>query len=245
MKVKAWASIAGEMWVRLRSQLVAGRSGSGDAILSYLRPLATLVEASHGVHSNLDAGQAFESAKRFVGDAVGVCGELVDLLECYLGEGAHQKTRSFTQIFDPDLRAIIVRDYRELSVSLFPAGAWKSAVVMAGSILEAILYDLLTIGPTLPEKAMACRYAPTKRGGVKNILNDAPEDTWTLNDLIKVAVELGILPPQRAATINQVLRDYRNFVHPRKERLAGHACKEGEAMSARGALEGVCDHLSM
>ena len=48
---------------------------------------------------------------------------------------------------DPVLRAIIERDYKKLSQTLMPDCAWKNAVVIAGSILEAVLYDLLTRDP--------------------------------------------------------------------------------------------------
>jgi hypothetical protein len=51
------------------------------------------------------------------------------------------------------------------------------------------------------------------------------------------------LPEERGDTIDQVLRDYRNFVHPRKELKAAHQCTEAEAYVARGALDGVCNHL--
>jgi hypothetical protein len=48
---------------------------------------------------------------------------------------------------------------------------------------------------------------------------------------------------ERERAIDQVLRDYRNFVHPYEEVRADHACSEGEALAAIGALMGVCDHL--
>jgi hypothetical protein len=51
------------------------------------------------------------------------------------------------------------------------------------------------------------------------------------------------MPQARAASIDQVLRDYRNFVHPRKELKAAHHCTEAEATLAKGALDVVCNHL--
>jgi hypothetical protein len=48
---------------------------------------------------------------------------------------------------------------------------------------------------------------------------------------------------ERARTIDQVLRDYRNFVHPKKEIRAEHACSEAEALLAKGALDGVCNYF--
>ncbi len=48
---------------------------------------------------------------------------------------------------------------------------------------------------------------------------------------------------QRTEPIDQVLRDYRNFVHPKKELKAQHSCDEAEAFMSVGALEGVCNIL--
>jgi hypothetical protein len=116
---------------------------------------------------------------------------------------------------------------------------------MAGSILEAILHDLLTSTPARISEAMTSSEAPRKRGGaVKDITEDTMEDQWPLADLIDVAVDLGLLPKERADTIDQVLREYRNFVHPRREIRAAYACGEAEALVAKGVLDGVCNHLA-
>jgi hypothetical protein len=169
---------------------------------------------------------------------------ILAVLDAYTGESTGAALRSFAFVSSPDLREIIERDYRELSLTLMPERAWKSAVVMAGGILEAILYDQLTRNATRASQAMAHPEAPKKKGGVvKDINNDTAEDEWRLADLIEVAAGLVIIPPHRAASIDQVLRDYRNFVHPRKEIKRQHPCREAEAYQAKGSLDGVCDHL--
>lgn len=61
----------------------------------------------------------------------------------YGGAGWRTETREFAFLNNVGLRDIVRRDYKELSLVLFPGGAWKSAVVMAGSILEAVLFDRL------------------------------------------------------------------------------------------------------
>jgi hypothetical protein len=68
---------------------------------------------------------------------------------------------------------------------------------------------------------------------------------WTLHDMIEVAADIGLIPNDRSKTFDQVLRDYRNFVHPKKEVRAGHPCTEAEAMMAKGALDGVCNHFDV
>lgn len=159
------------------------------------------------------------------------------LVEKYNSVGAGNTKRSFVWLSDPDLRDIVRRDYAELSNILLPDGAWKSTVVLAGSILEAILFDILFRDPDRCAKATASPKAPQKGGTVKS------EDQWTLENMITVATDIGLLPADRAKTFDQVLRDYRNFVHPRKELRAAHPCGDGEALMAKGALDAVCDHF--
>jgi hypothetical protein len=164
---------------------------------------------------------------------------MAKVLQFYGGPNSHVKGRSFEYIADNELRKIVERDYRELSLVVFSAGAWKSTVILAGSILEALLYAALTSDSATVVKANAAHNAPKFKGKIKPI----ESGEWRLAELIDVASELQILPAERANTIDQVLRDYRNFVHPKKEIRAQHACTEAEALLAKGALEGVCNHF--
>lgn len=165
------------------------------------------------------------------------CNRLIVVLDKYGGEGSRAITRDFSFVTDPDLRTIVERDYRELSLRVFPSGAWKSVVIMAGSILEAILYDVLTKDAATLVKTKASREAPPTKF-------DIMKGEWKLEQLIKVAADVNVIPAARADSIDQVLRDYRNFVHPKKELRSAHPCSEAEAYMAKGALDGVCNHLS-
>jgi hypothetical protein len=164
---------------------------------------------------------------------------VVKILEQYGGKGSQVISRSFAFVKDTGLRQIIERDYRELQLKVFPSRAWKSSVVLAGSILEALLYDQLSADPTIRATALSSSKAPRERGIVKDLL----AGKWKLEKLIDVSVDLSILPKDRAKTFDQILRDYRNFVHPKKELRAQHPCEEAEALMSVGALEGVCNIL--
>lgn len=158
---------------------------------------------------------------------------LIAVIDKHGGEGWwRSKTRSFPFVKDKVLREIIERDYKELSLVLFPGGAWKSTVIIAGSILEAIVFDVLASDATRKTKAKASAKAPS-----------GAMEKWTLEKLIAVAADIGVIPPGRADTFDQVLRDYRNFVHPSVEIRSGHPCREGEAQLAIGGLNAVCDVL--
>ena len=168
------------------------------------------------------------------------CDDILPVLDGYGGEGSRTVSRAFPFILDVGLRAIVERDYRELSLILMPANAWKSAVIMAGSILEAILYDQLTSDPTKKTQALGSSVAPRARRTVKDI----DKDEWTLADMVKVAADISVIPKQRGDAIDQTLRFYRNFVHPRREIKEQHPCTDAEAMMAKGALDAVCNHLT-
>lgn len=207
-----------------RDFLPAGRANLVRVKTSIKHLLFTSPPAQHGVTIVFIAG-----ARKLANDAR-------KILDLYGGENSRTVFRFFTFIQNSDLKNIIERDYRELSLILFPSGAWKSTVVMAGSILEAILHDCLTSDAAIKSKALAAKNAPKK---------DLTKGEWSLHDLIQVAVELKLLPSDRADAIDTILRDYRNFVHPMKEVRGAHPCTEAEALMAKGALDSVCNHLTL
>ncbi len=161
--------------------------------------------------------------------------DLLRVLDHYAGSGSSAQVRTFPFIASSELRRIIERDYRELSLILFPAGAWKSTVVLAGSILEAILVDQLTASDDVIEQAKASAKAPkTKR---------IEKGQWTMYQLINVAADIDILPRDRANAIDVTLREYRNVIHSDVELKKQYSCTEAEASLAKGALDAVCNYL--
>lgn len=162
--------------------------------------------------------------------------ELLRVLDHFAGSGSSAKIRSFDFIASPDLKRIIERDYRELSLILFPAGAWKSTVVLAGAILEAILVDQMTATDVILETIKSSPKAPkTKR---------IDKGQWSMYQLINVATDVGILPRGRSDAIDVTLREYRNVIHADVELKKKYTCTEAEASLAKGALDAVCNHLT-
>lgn len=89
--------------------------------------------------------------------------------------------------------------------SCFKAKAYLSVIFMAGSMLEGILLSLANQNPKTFNHATV---APkTKEGKVKVFYE------WTLNDLVNVAYEIGLLKKD-VAKFSHVLRDFRNYIHP-------------------------------
>lgn len=165
--------------------------------------------------------------------------EVQALLKFYGTFGSQQMSREFSFILDADLQSIIQRDYLEFNNILIPDNAWKSAVVLSGSILEAVLYDVLE-NPKYYTQALAAKKAPKDKS--RNVI-DLKTKEWKLINLINVAEEIGVLPSAKANAIDQILRDYRNFVHPKKEIRSQFPCTEAEAFLAKGALDSVLNHF--
>jgi hypothetical protein len=108
-----------------------------------------------------------------------------------------------TQVM-PDLELIIQDRWLEAQKCQH-AQAYFAAVIVMGSILEALLLARASKSPSDAYQAAA---APRDRTGKTPAL---PE--WSLNSLIDVAVEKGWLKSDRGA-FSHALRQSRNVVHP-------------------------------
>ncbi len=173
--------------------------------------------------------------------------KILPVLSAYRGEGSRAITEELLFVSDPQVREIVKRDYKELKVKTYPDAAWKSTVVLAGGILEAILYDQLTKDVATIARAMASGDAPKKgpRGArvTKVITSTRYEDQWTFADMIKVAADIGIISQSNEDSIDEVLREYRNYVHARVEIQKGVPITEGHAMAAMGCLQVIIEKL--
>lgn len=170
------------------------------------------------------------------------------VLDHYLGLDVRVKARDFSYIRNVELRQIVERDYNDLMLRLFPMQTWKSVVIIAGSILEALLHDLMTRDEARISLAMKCGRAPTvtngaRRGRKRDLKINDKENQWLLNDYIEVADDLALLPTGWKISVQAVLRDFRNYVHPRKEIGASDKITDGEAFQSVGCLMRICDHM--
>lgn len=170
-------------------------------------------------------------------------------LDSYVGEASRIRSRDFPFVRGAALRGIVERDYRELMLKLFPTESWKSVVILAGSILEALLHDLLTRDAARIAAAMASPRAPTRQAPrssaiiKRDLQSAAREDEWKLSNYIDVADGLSLVPSEWKPSVQVVLRDFRNCVHPRRELTLSYQITQGEALQAVGALIKICDHI--
>lgn len=118
-------------------------------------------------------------------------------------------------ISDPKMQAILQRRWTE-TLACKRVGANLAATVMLGGLLEALflarINRLSNLAPVFTATA-----APKDRAGNTKALKE-----WGLKDYLDVAKELGWIR-QSAKDVGQVLRDYRNYIHPEKELSHGIA----------------------
>ncbi len=110
----------------------------------------------------------------------------------------------------PDLEVVIQSRWLEAQMCQH-AKAYLAAVIMMGSILEALLLARVARSPMDANKASA---SPKDKSTGK-VLN---HQYWSLNDLIEVAVECGWLKSDRGK-FSHALRQSRNVVHPYQQAM--------------------------
>ena len=111
----------------------------------------------------------------------------------------------FDFVSDPDLRASLLSDYRELNACL-ETGSWKAAHVLAGSIIEAILVDYVAGLPNPPSNLLSMMLGP----------------------LLDYCKEHQILST-KYVEIGTAVKNFRNCIHP------GRVIRLGEVIDKEGA----------
>lgn len=124
-------------------------------------------------------------------------------------------------ISDPKMQAILQKRWNECVICV-KAGAPLAATVMMGGILEGLLLARIL---QLPDMALAftAKLAPKDK-----FQKTLPLKEWGLKNYIDVAHELGWITTT-AKDIGEVLRDYRNYIHPQKELSHGISLGLGDA----------------
>jgi hypothetical protein len=116
---------------------------------------------------------------------------------------------SFSAVPNPLMQQILTRRWNEC-VTCLGAGAPMAATVMMGGLLESLFLARIN-----RERNQAPIFTATAAPKDRHA-NPRPLRDWGLADYIAVAHELGWI--SRAANdVSDMLRDYRNYIHPQKE----------------------------
>lgn len=113
---------------------------------------------------------------------------------------------------DPSLDSILRARWQEAQLCA-QSGAYLSALVMMGSVLEATLLSIATQNPEAANRASSA-LRDSKTGKSK------PFGEWTFSSLIDVASECGWLQGD-VKRFSHALRESRNLVHPWHQRALG------------------------
>jgi len=132
-----------------------------------------------------------------------------------------QPPRFDSLIGDLQMQSILTKRWNECTNCL-SSNAPLAATVMMGGLLEGLLLakvnQTVNKGPVFTAKA-----APKDKSGQPLKLKD-----WGLKDFIEVAHELTWIS-QPTMVISNVLRDYRNYIHPHKEHALGISISPSDA----------------
>lgn len=134
-------------------------------------------------------------------------------------------------IEDPDVRAELGQDIEEAKRALANR-EWKSATVVAASVVEALLLWAID-QRSQADRGNAIQNAVKSGKLPRN--PDASLDKWVLADLIPVAAELGLIEGDTEKQTD-LTRDFRNYIHPGRVRRKGKRCDEATAHGARSAV---------
>ena len=128
---------------------------------------------------------------------------------------AFQKLPNFSTLI-PDERMQYILKNRWIEVEkCLSINASLSAVVVMGGMLEGLLMAKVNAYPN-KDRLFKCTAVPTD----KNTGKKKPLNKWALKTYIDVAHEMCWIG-KATRDVGEVLRDYRNLIHPQKERTHG------------------------
>jgi hypothetical protein len=196
-------------WFRShRPPLVA--SLSGDALEPVDATLRSVLEATSRSSAKATYLDSLRGAKRALAALRGV-----SLVPPRSSVPAPDTPPDFTALAsDPVMKAILERRWDECQRCI-RASAPLAATVMMGGLLEALFVaraNLLTNKSPLFRAKTAPQDGKTKK--------PLTLSEWTLRPFIDVGAELGWIS-RSGRDVAAVLRDYRNYIHPEKERSHG------------------------
>lgn len=101
---------------------------------------------------------------------------------------------------------------RKEACKCFNCEANFACVVLVGSMLEHIFYDIATHDP---QKFNCSAKAPKTRDKKKDKQTACEFKDWTLQQFIEVAVSIKLIGPD-LGDLADIVRDWRNYLHPNK-----------------------------
>jgi hypothetical protein len=129
----------------------------------------------------------------------------------------------FDFIVDGRFRDSLAKDHAEFRTAI-SGEAWKAALVLVGSIVEALLVDYLLT-------------TTHKKGGGADPLK------MHLSELVEACQNEGVITAKTAA-LSTVVREYRNLIHPGRTVRLGESATKSAAIIAGELLQLIVDEVS-
>lgn len=168
-----------------------------------------------------------------------------DVLKKCPEEAVAEPTHGLEFIRDVPLRASIRKDLGQSRRAL-DRGDYKAATVLAGAAVEALLLHAIEPVAVEDREAARARWAARSRrpedATPPKALPSSLED-WKLVHLIWIARCAGVISEEAAAAAD-VARDFRNLIHPGRERRTRAPSDEGTGLAALGAAVRIAEELS-
>ncbi len=140
---------------------------------------------------------------------------------------------------DHEFRDVLRADLYEVTHAL-AVGHWKSATVLAGSALEAMMLWRLDSASTLEDR----RKAISSLGLSSNLdANDLTARSWGLHEYTEVAAKLGLISSRTATAVRQA-KEFRNLIHPAAAIRKKQKSSRGTAFAAVAAVEFLIEDVS-
>lgn len=136
---------------------------------------------------------------------------------------------------DPTMQAILERRWLEVQQCLV-ASVNLAATVMMGGLLESMLLARINVAPQ-KGPIFTAKAAPRDKGGKTLPLAD-----WKLIAMVEVAHEVGWIT-KSAKDVGNVLREYRNYIHPHKEHAEGITISNDDARLFWEVCKAICRQL--
>lgn len=209
-------------WFKKHRPVIAVILG-GDQVRDIDAFYRELVEASERATARTKYLDALKAVKKRLGS---LQGEHVITLAAPAASQPPTKTldsppQFASLISDPKMQAILARRWQECVICV-NSGAPLAATVMMGGILEGLLLAKINQLPRMAP-AFTATSSPKDKAGKTLALKE-----WTLKNYIDVAHELKWITTT-AKDIGEVMRDYRNYIHPQKELSHGITLVQGDA----------------
>ena len=175
---------------------------------------AEFVNIHHNLRTSLEVGVILMNPNK-----KNLIAELPAIIQRALKKPLPKIESRFLSVNDEELRDILDRDLLDAEQCL-ARGLWKPAMVLCGSVLEAVMYDYLRQNVKWTMDSAHRKAIPVHKGKSRDITKDDRENQWELAQLIDFFCENQLLDPKPdtwKTTIHNFIRQYRNLVHPMAE----------------------------